>query len=123
MSHKLLDDFISARDALYAHCGFKEDWITFPIEAGNLESFWMVPNEELPNSPVRWAKDEKTLLDPNSEEYYSADLVKHRFFNGKSVFRGEDLTLVIGEPHVDGMRWLYVFDSHKEIKEKGRGLI
>jgi hypothetical protein len=43
--HVLLQNFISARDALYAHCGFKEDWITFPIEAGDIEKYWHIENE------------------------------------------------------------------------------
>jgi Txe/YoeB family toxin of Txe-Axe toxin-antitoxin module len=103
--------------------GFKEDWITFPINSETINSFWEVLNEVQGNSPVRWADTEEKLADKDAGDYYSANLVKHRFFDGKSIFRGEDLTLIIGEPHVDGMRWLYVFDSHKEIKEKGRGLI
>jgi hypothetical protein len=122
MSNKLLDNFIEARDALYAHCGFKEDWVTFPINPEPLGSVWRVDRETPTeaNGSVHWANDEAKLNDEAEGDFYSAELLKHRFFDGKSVFRGADLTLVIGEPHVDGMRWLYVFDSHKEIKEKRR---
>ena len=114
----ILQNFISARDALYEHCGYREDWITFPINSETIDRVWNIQNE----THVRWANTEEKLANVDAGEYYSAELVKHRFFEGKSIFRGEDLTLVIGEPHVDGMRWLYVFDSHKEIKGKNRGL-
>jgi hypothetical protein len=37
--NNLLQNFISARDALYDHCGFKEDWIAYPIEAEDIDKY------------------------------------------------------------------------------------
>jgi hypothetical protein len=125
----LLQNFISARDALYGHCGFEEDWITYPIEAGNIDKYWHIENEVWKQDGTEeeseaafdgslfMADTVGNLKDKDRGEYYDASLVRHRFFHGKSVYRGKDLTLVIGCPHVDGMTWLYVLDSAKEIKE------
>jgi hypothetical protein len=125
----LLQNFLSARDALYDHCGFKEDWIAFPIE-DNTEKYWYIENEVWKqdgtkeesestfNGTLFMADTVDKLKDEEEEgDYYESSLVRHRFFHGRSVYRGKDLTLVIGEPHVDGMRWLYVLDNAKEIKE------
>jgi hypothetical protein len=126
----LLRNFISARDALYDHCGFKEDWIAYPIESGTIEKYWYIENEVWKqdgtkeeskstfDGTLRMADTLENLKDENDERKYSEDsLVRHRFFHGKSVYRGKDLTLIIGCPHVDGMIWLYVLDNEKEIKE------
>jgi hypothetical protein len=126
----LLQNFISSRDALYDHCGFKEDWITFPIEADDIEKYWHIENEVWKqdgteeeskstfDGTLRMADTVDKLKDKNDEQdYYESSLVRHRFFYGKSVYRGKDLTLVIGYPHVDSMTWLYVLDNAKEIKE------
>jgi hypothetical protein len=124
----LLTDFLKARDALYEHCGFKEDWIAFPIDDQS-SSYWRAENEVWKqegtekeskatfDGEIQWADSIEKLKNTEKEDYYSASLVRHRFFNGKSVYRGEDFTLIIGHPGVDGMTWLYCFDSHKEIKE------
>jgi hypothetical protein len=125
----LLQNFISARDALYGHCGFKEDWIAFPIEDSCIEKYWHIENEVWKqdgteeesestfDGTLRMADTDDKLKDEDEMDYYESYLVRHRFFHGKSVYRGKDLTLVIGYPHVDGMRWLYVLDNAKEIKE------
>jgi hypothetical protein len=125
----LLQNFISARDAVYDHCGFKEGWITFPIESGDIEKYWYIENEVWKqdgteeeaestfDGTLRMADTVDKLKDEDKRDYYESSLVRHRFFHGKSVYRGKDLTLVIGEPPVDGMRWLYVLDNAKEIKE------
>jgi hypothetical protein len=57
------------------------------------------------------------LKSRDKTKYYDASLVRHHFFKGKSVFRGKDLTLVIGDPCLQGVVWLYVLDNAKEIKE------
>jgi hypothetical protein len=126
----LLQNFLSVRDVLYEHCGFKEDWIAFPIEDSDIEKYWHIEDEVWKqdgtkeeseatfNGTLFTADTVDKLIDEDEEEdYYEVSLVRHRFFHGKSVYRGKDLTLVIGEPHVDGMRWLYVLDNAKEIKE------
>ena len=125
----LLQNFISARDTLYDHCGFKEDWTAYPIEAGDIEKYWHIGNEVWKQDGTK-EESESTfdgtlftadtvdnLKDKDKGEYYESSLVRHRFFRGKSVYRGKDLTLVIGYPHVDGMTWLYVLDNAKEIKK------
>jgi hypothetical protein len=125
----LLQNFLNARDALYEHCGFEEDWIAFPIEDVS-SSYWCIKNEDWKqdgtkeeseatfNGEVRWSDSIESLKNAKDDECYSAALVRHRFFNAKSVYRGEDFTLIIGYPGVDGMRWLYCFDSRKEMKEQ-----
>jgi hypothetical protein len=114
---------------LYAHCGFKEDWIAYPIEAGDIDVYWHIENEVWKRDGTREelevtfygnlfiADTVDDLKNKDGGKYSEISLVRHRFFNDKSVYCGKDLTLVIGEPHVDGMIWLYVLDNSKEIKE------
>jgi hypothetical protein len=105
--NSLLHNFIAARDALYEHCGFREDWVAFPIEDQS-QSFWRVENrvekesKDTLNQFVRWADSVEQLKDVEAGKWCSADLIRHRFFDGKSVYRGEEFTLIIGHPGVDG---------------------
>jgi hypothetical protein len=99
----LISNYIEARDALYNHCGFEENWTAYPLELGNIDSEWRLNANSIEWSDGNWT----------DSDTYSADLYRHRFFEGKAVYEGEDYTMVLGEPHVDLMIWLYVFKNTK----------
>jgi hypothetical protein len=104
----LVTDFQVARDALYEHCGFKEDWISFPIELGYIDAHWRVDKDT-----VTFAT---SLDDLASLKRYSAELVKHRLYPKGAIYRGDEFTLIIGDPYTDNCRWLYVFRTALEAK-------
>ena len=95
--------FIRARNALYDHLGFQEDWTAYPLNFETLDCQWCL----LPNNKIRWG-NEKTI---EMNDYCEADIFPDRFYPNGSVFTGEKYTMIFGEPHVDGMIWAYVFKN------------
>jgi hypothetical protein len=97
--------FIKARDALYEHFGFEEDWVMYPLNFEALNDLWCIRDDE-----IHWWRKE------NKDDYYSADIFRHRFYPKGSIFRGSEFTMIFGHPHVDGMTWAYIFKNKNESK-------
>ena len=91
---------VEARDAFYRHVNFKEDWTMYPLDLDNIDCRWCIVNNE-----IRW-QDKKAA---KTNDYYSAEIFRHRFYPNGSIFEGKEYTMIFGEPHVDGMIWAYVF--------------
>ncbi len=103
----LMQEYEEAKYELYAHVGFKEDWVVCPIE-DNTDMYWDVDDEV-----VRYAPDIERFH--SDGDYYEDEIYKQRFYT-KWVYEGSRFTMIICDPHVDGMKWFKVFDNTKRVK-------
>lgn len=109
MSLQLIKDYQKALDAIYEHVGLKEDWVVCPLEDCT-EMYWAVDPEE-----KHFCRYAKTIEDFYSGgDYYEDDIYTQRFYS-KWVYEGKDFTLVMCDPHVDGMKWWSLFDNKKRM--------
>lgn len=102
-----IKNFTDARQALYDHVGFVEDWVTYPI-ADYTSLPWCIIDGEY----VKYADDMEKFL--SDGDYYTADVYKQRFYK-KHVYEGKDLTMVIMDTHVDGMKYFGFFANKNRV--------
>lgn len=117
-----IDSYFSLEQEIFAHCGYKPDWVSIPLE-DTRDYFWQVDPTE--KRELLFAKDRETLL--RSEEwnpalysyliegeYYQEVIYTQRFLK-KWVYRGEKYTLVCADTQTDGNKFLRLFDNTKEV--------
>lgn len=103
----LIENYNKAKQEIYDHVGFEEDWVVYPID-DSTEFYWTVDENS-----VKYANLEVGLL--SESEYFQDDIYTQRFYD-KWVYRGEDITMIFCDPGVDGMKYFRIFDNLKEIK-------
>ena len=103
----LMKDYESAKQALYDHVGFMEDWVVYAIQ-DNTDMFW--------NENGKRVKFAETMQKFNSDGYFYEYSIYTQRFYGRWVYRGEDLTLIITDTHTDGNKFFSVFANGKEVK-------
>ena len=105
----LVQNYIDAKQAIYDHVGFVEDWVIYSIEEMS-EMYWQI-NE----SKVKYAT---TLEDLESDgDFYSDEIYAQRFYE-KHIYEGQELTMIFCNPHMDGMTYFRLFDNSKRINEQ-----
>lgn len=102
---ELIGKYKKALQDIYDHVGFKEDWVIAPIDDCT-DKFWHTDGEI-----VHYADSEDEFHSQNGG-FYTDDVYKQRFYD-KWVYEGKDLTMIFCDPHVDGMKWLRIFDNEK----------
>jgi len=107
---ELIADFEEAKQALYDHVGFTEDWVVYAIK-NRTEMVWTINESE---KHVRFAGDKEKL--DSDGDYYEDEIYTQRFYS-KWVYRGEKLTMIMVDTHTDGNRFFAFYDNKKEIKE------
>lgn len=112
---KLLDDYLSLEKQVHSYFGYVEDWVAIPIDDAR-EYYWHLTGEGYGDC-VNFAKDPKCVFEEamTKEDGYSNDIYTQRFLP-KWVYRGEDYTMIVVDTHVDGNKFLQIFDNAKEIK-------
>jgi len=100
----------SAKDEIYEHVGFKEDWVVYPID-DRTSMYWTLNGD----SEVRYAKTEEDLNDEASGNFYVDEIYKQRFYS-KWIYEGEDLTMIFCDPGTDGMKWFGIFSNSLRIR-------
>lgn len=103
----LIENYNKAKQEIYDHVGFEEDWVTCPID-DSTDFLWTV--DEI---SVKYAENIDKLQ--SDDDFYQDDIYTQRFYD-KWVYRGEDITMIFCNPHVDGMKYFRIFDNLKEIK-------
>jgi hypothetical protein len=96
-----------AKQALYDHVGFKEDWVVYPIN-DSTDMYWKIIKDE-----VLYAESEVVVVEETGEHY--VDVIDKQRYYKKWVYEGEELTMIFCNPHIDGMRWFRIFDNEKRI--------
>ena len=107
--NKIIENYEAAKQALYDHVRFKEDWVVYAIDDFT-SMFW-----EIDGGHVRHAKTVSDLQDNEKGNFYEDEIYTQRFYE-KHVYEGAELTLIFCDPHVDGCRWFKIFDNSKRIK-------
>jgi hypothetical protein len=103
----VMKQYNELRDKIYSHVGFVEDWVVFPIE-DRTEMAWKINGDE-----VIFHENESALF--SDGDYYTNDIIKHRFYP-KSIYKGEDVALIIVDTHVDGNKYFAIYHNDKEVK-------
>ena len=104
----LMESYEKAKQDLYDHVGFTEDWVVCPID-DQTHCFW-----DLKGDSVKFSE---TMEKFNSDgDYYLDEIYTQRFYS-KWVYEGEKYTMVFCNPGVDGMKWFRVFDNSKRVKK------
>lgn len=111
---QLIEDYKKALQAIYDHVGFTEDWVVCPID-DKTEHYWYLSNTKGAGFVIYIEEDRQNLKQAlENLEYYKDEIYTQRFYK-KWVYRGEDFTLVMCNPGVDGMKWFTLFDNKLQI--------
>jgi hypothetical protein len=105
--------YFNLADDIHKYFGYKEDWVTIPMESC-LDSYWLLVGEE------KVAYSDKPLtkeIVEEGKELYSAFVYKQRFLQ-KWVYRTEELTLICADTRTDGNKYLMIFDNAKECTDE-----
>lgn len=103
---KLMKNFDDAKQALYDHVGFVEDWTVYAIE-NRIDMFWRVDN-----GSVKFAR---TMKEFNSDgDYYKNEIYTQRFYD-KHIYRGTGLTMIFVDTHTDGNKFFAFYHNSKEV--------
>lgn len=108
---KIMDDVNRAIKSLYDHVGFVEDWVLCPIDDCT-EMYWDVNEHQ-----VKYAKSKEDF--ESDGDYFQDSIFKQRHYS-KWVYEGNNLTMVMCDPHIDGVKWFRVFNNQKRIKSSIR---
>jgi hypothetical protein len=104
----LINNYKKAKNLLYKHVGFQEDWVIYPID-DRTEMFWEIDED---SDCVKFAE---TINEFNSDgDYYLDEIYKQRFYE-KHIFRGDKLTMIIVDTHTDANKFFAFYDNIKEI--------
>lgn len=107
---KLLKKYLKKQDELFEYFGYKEDWRAIPIDSAT-EYYWKIIGSEQ-KGHVGFADSEEELKS-ESGQYYENEIYTQRFLP-KWVYRGKDYTMIVVDTHVDGNKFLQIFDNSKE---------
>ena len=102
----LIEQYEAAREALYNHVGFVEDWVVYAID----DRTDMVRHED--GREVKYAENIEKF---NSDgDYYVDEIYTQRFYK-KWVYRGDKLTMIFVDTHTDGNRFFAIYSNSKEV--------
>lgn len=106
----IIKEFKDAKQKIYEHVGFKEDWVFYPI-SDETKHYWKIDKDE--REYVIYGKKNDVINETGN--HYRGGIYTQRFYN-KWVYRGKKYTMIFCVPHVDGMRYFSLFNNKKEIK-------
>lgn len=110
---ELLNKYNDLEKQLHKYFGYVEDWVVIPM-TDETENFWKLDQNEDGSGEIIYAE---TMDQMNSDgDYYSGSIYTQRFLS-KYVYRGEDYTMVAVDTHVDGNKFLMIFDNKKELEQ------
>lgn len=107
---KLLDKYFELQKQVHDYFGYKEDWVVIPLDDAT-EYYWQLDGNEKQGT-VCFAETEEELTEKDGQ-YYENEIYTQRFLP-EWVYRGDDFTMICVDTHVDGNKFLQVFDNSKE---------
>lgn len=111
---KLLNEYNQKRKELFDYFGYVEDWVAIPVDDATMY-YWQLTGEGYGDT-VRYAELLEDLHNEAKGNYYVNEIYTQRFLP-KWVYRGAQYTMVVVDTHVDGNKFLQIFDNEKEVKE------
>lgn len=106
-----LNQYFKLQKEIFDHFGYQEDWCVIPL-ADNTEYFWYLDQDVRGGGDVHFA-DTESELENQDGQYYVEEIYTQRFLP-KWVYRADDYTMVVIDTHVDGNKFLAIFDNTKE---------
>ena len=103
---QLIENYIKAKQAIYDHVEFVEDWVVCPIDDFT-KYYWYINEKEV----VYGNKNDVINLTGN---HYSDEIYTQRFYK-KHIYEGQDFTMIFCDPHTDGVQWFKLFDNKKKL--------
>ncbi len=127
----LIDDFNKAKQAIYDHVGFVEDYVIYPIE-DYTEMYWKITPEYASWMREMHEKQTGEKLEPSESQgvtfhetkefvedrdgnSYEHEIYTQRFYS-KWIYRGEKYTMIFVDTHTDGNKFFAIYDNEKEVK-------
>lgn len=104
-----LDKYEAARNEVFAHVGYVEDWRILPLEDCR-ECLWRLDGEG--PGDVHYA-DTVEELESGNGNCYSAEIYTQRHLP-KWVYRGAKYTMIVIDTHCDGNQFLAIFTNANE---------
>lgn len=116
----IVDSLFEAREAIFEHVGYKEDWRVLPI-VDYRDDFWAVDEHE--REWVKFSPSKEALVywlenddyGPHGDNVYEHEIYTQRHLS-KWVYRGEELTLIVVDTHTDGNQYLQLFCNADEVR-------
>jgi hypothetical protein len=102
----LLDEHQSAREKIFEYFGYVEDWCVYPIEDARCY-IWYTDGDRV------------VFGDEDAEpgDHYSNTVYRQRFLP-KWVYEGDEFTMILVDTHVDGNKFLQIFDNSKRLSKE-----
>ena len=104
----LLDNEREIRKEIFKYFGYVEDWRILPFDDCR-GLFW-----KLYSSNVAYASTEFDLANESGEMWLD-EIYTNRHLP-KHVYRGEDFTMILTDPHCDGNQFLSIFTNVLEVR-------
>lgn len=108
---QLLNDYFRLRLELFDYFGYVENWKAIPVDDAT-QYYWQLSGESF-GDEVLFA-DTLEELENRDGNFYSNEIYTQRHLP-KWIYRGADYTMVVVDTHVDGNKFLQIFDNAKEV--------
>ena len=112
--NKMFDDYFNLQLNIHNYFKYKEDWKIIPLRDSR-EYYWRLKGKG--PGKIRFAETPEQL-DCDDGNYYEDDIYTQRLFLSKWVYRSKDFTMVYSDTHMDGNKFLRIFDNSKERPNK-----
>ena len=113
---ELIKNYNNALKNIYAHVGFKEDWVVYPIKDLTNCKWHFVDKTFFDNKKGVRYSDNLENLKNETGDYYEDSIYTQRFYN-KHIYKGDDFTLIFCDTHTDGMKYFSIFKNKNHIHE------
>lgn len=111
---KLLSDYFKIQKEIYEYFGYEENYRVIPLD-DHTDYYWNITGEGY-GGQVLFAIDINNVFDGTDDDGYSSEIYTQRFLK-KWVYRAEDYTMICIDTHVDGNKFIAVFDNAKYVTE------
>lgn len=109
---ELLDQHQALRKQILEYFGYIENWRVLPIDDSR-GYYWHFTDDES-SGCVRFSEIRERLEDEDAGQYYENEIYTQRHLQ-KWVYRGDDFTMICVDTHVDGNKFLQIFENSKEV--------
>lgn len=100
-----IDKYFKLQEEIFVHCRYMEDWHIYPM-VDYRDFVWAINKNSVVSA--------KTLEDFATGEFFEDEILKDRFLS-KSIFEGQEFTLILVDTHCDNNKYLILLDNNKKI--------
>lgn len=119
---EIIDDLFDARQKIFKHVGYTEQWRDMPFEDSR-DEFWAITDND---SVVKYSSEREALtywLEAHDDEYgpygdklYSNEIYASRHDAKSGIHRGAELTMLCVDTNTDGNKFFQLFRNDHEVK-------